>query len=535
MIRLCFSLYFALLFFVPAWAAEDLNLSILPGYTRDMMLAVFKGVRNYTYDSRMEMLFRDLHSRRFSADISLTTNEQIVNCYLRRKVEEMQKPNQTASDPPIARSFISIKEAIKTNDLFAVLKDMPKGGLLHLHGSSAGRIEWVITNAVIRPECYIYWPSNNAADRGKLAFPTDQQMKTNAARYTNYLKASTLREELKKDGKSLDEQLRFLFTMTPGPNGSTGWARFGECFGLIGDLATYHPVALDYLQDAFEHLCAESVDYVELRISKGTLYDAERTWEGDDFLRSFEAVRDRVRKKYSNFDLKLILCDWRGSDPSALQKKLPELRSYFETFTNLIVGYDLIGEEDGMPPAVDYSGMAMDLLENIQGLNLYLHEGESAWAEDENLVAAILLEPKRFGHAFNLFRFPVVEDLVISKNIALEVCPISNQLLGYTPDLRVHPAAGYLNRGIQCVLGSDDPLIFANEGLTYDFWIAFVAWNLDLSALKKLALNSLTYSGLKEDEKKARILKWENQWSNWITKTKTLALEAYPDCAGKTN
>jgi adenosine deaminase CECR1 len=145
-----------------------------------------------------------------------------------------------------------------------------------------------------------------------------------------------------------------------------------------------------------------------------------------------------------------------------------------------------------------------------------LHDGESAWATSDNLFEAMLLRPKRIGHAFNLFRFPSLLSTLKTNDIALELCPISNQLLGLTPDLRAHTAVNYLNSNVQCTLSSDDPMYFGNDGLSYDFWEVLMGWNVDLAALKKLARNSITYSALDKDSK-ARLMKyWEAEWSAFI-------------------
>ncbi len=123
------------------------------------------------------------------------------------------------------------------------------------------------------------------------------------------------------------------------------------------------------------------------------------------------------------------------------------------------------------------------------------------------------------GHGFNLFRFPTVEERLKKHGVAVEVCPISNQLLRYVSDLRMHPAAGYLRRGVPCVLSNDDPGIFGNDGLSYDFWVATLAWELDLRALKQLALNSLQYSGMTDGEKRTALGVWQQQWDAWLTAT----------------
>ena len=55
-----------------------------------------------------------------------------------------------------------------------------------------------------------------------------------------------------------------------------------------------------------------------------------------------------------------------------------------------------------------------------------------------------------------------------------------------------------------------------NNGLTYDFYEAFMAWNLKISGLKQLSYNSIVYSSLNETEKEISIQEWEIRWKEWI-------------------
>lgn len=56
----------------------------------------------------------------------------------------------------------------------------------------------------------------------------------------------------------------------------------------------------------------------------------------------------------------------------------------------------------------------------------------------------------------------------------IEFCPISNQLLDYTTDLTNHPAKVLTDNGIFAVVANDDPQIFDNEGLSYDYLMAYI-------------------------------------------------------------
>lgn len=51
-------------------------------------------------------------------------------------------------------------------------------------------------------------------------------------------------------------------------------------------------------------------------------------------------------------------------------------------------------------------------------------------------------------------------EIVKKKQIAIEVCPISNQMLRLLDDIRDHPAVALLQHGVPVVISNDDPIVF---------------------------------------------------------------------------
>jgi adenosine deaminase CECR1 len=88
--------------------------------------------------------------------------------------------------------------------------------------------------------------------------------------------------------------------------------------------------------------------------------------------------------------------------------------------------------------------------------------------------------------------------------------------LGYVSDLRNHPARILIANGVPCSINSDDPGVYGYNGLSYDFWLAFMDWDLDLGKIKKLILNSIVYSSLAEEEKKRAMVHLNNEWDNFV-------------------
>jgi adenosine deaminase CECR1 len=104
---------------------------------------------------------------------------------------------------------------------------------------------------------------------------------------------------------------------------------------------------------------------------------------------------------------------------------------------------------------------------------------------------------------------------VKDRGMAIEVCPISNQVLGYVTDLRNHPAVLYINSGLPVVVCPDDPGIWRCT-FSYDFYAAFMAWGLDLKCLKQLAMNSLIYSAMDSEDKERALEYWRKEWAKFI-------------------
>lgn len=98
------------------------------------------------------------------------------------------------------------------------------------------------------------------------------------------------------------------------------------------------------------------------------------------------------------------------------------------------------------------------------------------------------------------------------------------QILGYDPDLRNHFGQYFYREGIPVVLASDDPGSIGYDGVAVDWYFAFVGWGLKVGDLKRLALNSLEYSGMSEAEKKSAIEDlWTPSWNEYIKKLRNLA------------
>jgi len=100
-----------------------------------------------------------------------------------------------------------------------------------------------------------------------------------------------------------------------------------------------------------------------------------------------------------------------------------------------------------------------------EGLDIpfLFHAGEtlkSGDSTDENLMDAILLGSKRIGHGYTLAKHPALMEICRERGIAIEVCPISNEILHLCPSIEGHILPVLLNNGVPCTLNSDNASYF---------------------------------------------------------------------------
>jgi aminodeoxyfutalosine deaminase len=101
------------------------------------------------------------------------------------------------------------------------------------------------------------------------------------------------------------------------------------------------------------------------------------------------------------------------------------------------------------------------------GLHRLMHAGEIGGPEKIR-EAIELLSVERIGHGIAAIRDGALMDLLATRRIVLEVCPVSNlrtgalatQLKKTEASIREHPLPKLLRHGIPAVLSTDDPSMF---------------------------------------------------------------------------
>lgn len=461
---------------------------------------------------RKELITKDAEQS-FSHCIHLNDNEKKLENYLQTFCYHYWNHFLESNLFPPSRNFSEAKSSIENTLLYRILKRMPKGGILHIHSDSTGNATWLIKRAIAEENCYIYMQDDEATLKGTMGI-----FKKNEVPQGYY----SLKKLASEDPGFISKILNMITMDSSDSCSINPWIKFNECFARIEHLLYYEPIFRDYYKQAFESIAEDNVLFVELRTSLDPLFDLHgRTYSSQEVIGIYRDIVNQIQETYPDFHLKLIFSDFRSKN---IDESLITLENAFKLrkdHPDMIVGYDLVGFETSGHTLLYYLDNLLTAASQLEKkykiqLPYFFHAGESGWGHDKNTYDAILLNSRRIGHGFNLVHSPELIKLIKQQNICVEICPISNQVLGYSRDLRIHPAIGYLKQGVPCVIGSDDPLLLKTNGLTHDFWEVIMAWNLTLSDIKQLCLNSILYSSLSEEEKNKALESWSKSWDLFV-------------------
>lgn len=162
---------------------------------------------------------------------------------------------------------------------------------------------------------------------------------------------------------------------------------------------------------------------------------------------------DDFKRDHQNFlGVKIIVTTPRNVDNSSIESRMQKFIELHKKYPNFVIGFDMVGQEDTGKPLSAY---VHKLTEISQNGRFYFHAGETNWFNtdaDVNLIDAILMNTKRIGHGYSLYKHPVLWAAFKEKDIAIEVCPLSNQVLHLVHDLRNHPATFFISENVPIVV-----------------------------------------------------------------------------------
>ncbi|KAH7151685.1 hypothetical protein B0J13DRAFT_246328 [Dactylonectria estremocensis] len=451
--------------------------------------------------------------------------------------------------------FLSNLPLINQTALFDVARHMPKGAHLHIHFNAClapnvllniakgmermfitSNIPLVPDNGYANYDCCEIQFSLMSPEKEK---PGDLFSDTYESRQTmkfqqflnmfpkHYNKVTA--EEWLLNKLIFDEQETHNHLQTA----AGAWEKFNGRTRMMKGLFNYETAYRKYTRMCLEDFVKDNIQYAEIRpnfMTNNQLYHDDGTGPIDNWgimniiINEVEAFQaDMARENQPFGGLKVIYCTPRSFEAKTVKAALDECREFKKRWPQWIAGFDLVGEEAKGRPLKHFAKELIEFQELCRkdGLDIpfLFHCGETldmGTETDANLVDALLLNSKRIGHGFALAKHPYIMQHMKERNICLELCPISNEILGLTPRVSGHSMYQLLANNVHCTVSSDNGTLFRSS-LSHDFYQVMIGKaDMGLYGWKQLILWSLQHSCLEPAEFERMSAMWEKKWKDFL-------------------
>ena len=191
------------------------------------------------------------------------------------------------------------------------------------------------------------------------------------------------------------------------------------------------------------------------------------------------------------------------------------LRAAVDHMHQGIVGIDLAGNEEY--PALPFYDIFREAKE--EGLGITIHAGE--WNGASSVWDAVgSLGADRIGHGVRVLEDVGITNILVEREITLEVCPTSNVYSGVIPSLAEHPLPQLMEAGIKTTINTDDPLI-CDINLTDELTRVMQHMNLSIHDIQDSILQSAKSAFLPAHQRQNLIQQFEHQFANYSPNTPT--------------
>lgn len=459
--------------------------------------------------------------------IEMSSEEMIADSIF----EELKDDAAALQEPPnpwVSQFFPTVKDEYESTGLYEFLLSMPKGAVLHVHPSAMGDYYALFDLVSVRDDCY-FNPSDGSFELFMDSIPE-----------SDWLQVSWMLSSASDEAAMRDSLINYIVIDEADAYLPDIWAEFELMFGRVGGLFTDPDVAYNYIYQAlYTYAHADNVQHIELRAHTPSARSVE----------FYLGVVDSLAEQGIDISIRIIYCDSRyiysGETIEGFSERITgsmkSAADLMAQYPGIVVGADVYSEEDKGATAFYMAPMMEEAREYSTSeygfeLPLFLHDGESSFPTgvpdspvsllgpypgnvNNNVIDAYLLDAQRVGHGIELAKLPELAEMYAEKGIPLEICPVSNQVLGYVPDLRDHPAVPLMRSGVRISINPDDPAMFGYTGVTFDFIVAVLAWDLSLSDVKRLIMNSIEDAAMTDPEKDELMNLWQTEWDEFISST----------------
>ncbi|MEP1097442.1 MAG: adenosine deaminase [Cyclobacteriaceae bacterium] len=224
----------------------------------------------------------------------------------------------------------------------------------------------------------------------------------------------------------------------------------------------------------------------------------------DTVIKGIRRAMEDGKEKYGISYL-LIMSFLRHLDEASAFDTLEQAMPY----KDWIVAVGLDSSEVGNPPSKFERVFAKA---REEGFLTVAHAGEEGPAE-YIWEALDLLKITRNDHGNRCLEDDKLVERLVEMQMPLTLCPLSNLELKVVKDLRDHPIAEMMDRGLLVTVNSDDPAYFGGY-MNENYQGIADALDLTKEHITQLAKNGITASWLTDEEKERRIQEIETYYQN---------------------
>jgi adenosine deaminase CECR1 len=256
---------------------------------------------------------------------------------------------------------------------------------------------------------------------------------------------------------------------------------------MMKGLFNYESAFRRYTRECLEEFIKDNVQYAEIRpnfMPNNQIYDDEGKTQIDNFgtmrciIEEYERfmedigdmedgkIKDDPQHRPTFSGMKVIYCTPRSFSKAQVRDALNQCIEMKQEWPNYIAGFDLVGEEAYAEkfPLAHFMDEFTDFKKKCEELGLDIpflfHCGETPDDLEGNLDTALALGSKRVGHGYALPKKPDVLEGMKKNDVCVEVCPISNMVLGLAKRMHDHSMYTLLDKELHCALSSDNGTLF---------------------------------------------------------------------------
>lgn len=262
-----------------------------------------------------------------------------------------------------------------------------------------------------------------------------------------------------------------------------------QCFEMLKRSLSNQQLILLGVLDICRQASEEHLVYLELRFSPYHLSSEQFSME-----EVVLAVIEAVQQAQQHYPVKvgIILCMMRSRSLQINQQVLQLSLKYRAA----ICGVDLAGNEQKYPTKL-YQILLNEVVQ--AGLPLTVHAGETG--NPDNIRDAVQQGAKRIGHGIAAMQDEQLIQLLATKGVTLELCPVCNVQTRASHSWAAYPFATFFKEQQLHVTINTDNRTVSNTSLTREFLTLQEHFGLTVEEMKQLTLNSLAASFTSEQEK----------------------------------